>query len=59
MQAPDANTWLILLLNACGYVIIWFRKSGVNEWQHKKMWTWYEQAHGINGKSKAEKSREV
>lgn len=52
MQSPDTNTWLILLLNLCGYVVLWFRKYGVVEFQHDKMWKWYEEVHGINGHGK-------
>lgn len=52
MTSPDSNTWLLLLFNLIGWVIMWFRKSGVKSWQHEKMWRAYEKLHGINGNGK-------
>jgi hypothetical protein len=42
MTSPDPNTLLILLFNTIGWVIVWFRKSGVISWQHKIMWAEYK-----------------
>ena len=55
----DANTWLVLLMNACGWVVIWFRKEqqrGFENWKFEKMWNEYEIRHGINGKRKTEEA---
>ena len=59
MPAPDPNTWLILLLNAIGYVILWFRKSTKQETlmlrEHRQMYADYKQTHNIreNGTEEA------
>lgn len=48
MTAPDTNTFLILVVNVMGYVaVLW--KNRISSWQHKKMWSEYEDRHGING----------
>jgi len=51
MAAPDANTYLILLLNAIGYVILWFRKSTKQEAlmlrEHRQMYADYKKLHNI------------
>jgi hypothetical protein len=58
MIAPDTNTVVILVSNIIGFFVVEWRlnkraveREAVRNYQHEKVWRWYEKAHGINGHS--------